>query len=285
MRHSIASFFSRSTGLALCAVLSLSLSSCASLFGGDKTKQEPVKTVSNTKYRTPTPRGPVPRNPDLNLPSNFNTTELTHTKGRPDQNYIAITFDDGPHATLTPRLLDMLRARNIKATFYLVGQNAQLYPNIVRRTVAEGHEVGNHSWSHKLLTKLSDDQLREDMTKTQNAIAAAAGVRPRTMRPPYGALTQHQRSLVYQEFGYPTILWSVDPLDWKRPGTGAVQARILAGTGNGAIILAHDIHAGTVDAMPATIDALLRRGYKFVTVSQLLAMKGAGNPAAPAPGQ
>jgi peptidoglycan/xylan/chitin deacetylase (PgdA/CDA1 family) len=86
-------------------------------------------------------------------------------------------------------------------------------------------------------------------------------------------LFQRQREMVHNEFGYPTILWSVDPLDWKRPGSSVVTSRILQGTTSGSIILSHDLHAPTVDAMPATLDGLLRRGFTFVTVSQLLAMK------------
>jgi peptidoglycan/xylan/chitin deacetylase (PgdA/CDA1 family) len=189
--------------------------------------------------------------------------------------YIAITFDDGPHPQNTPRLLDMLRARNIKATFYVVGRNVELYPQVVRRTVAEGHEIGNHSYTHRLFSKLSDSEIRDELTRTRDAIARAAGVQPRTLRPPYGGLLQRQREWVNQEFGYPTILWSVDPLDWKRPGSSVVCSRILTSTTAGSIILAHDLHAQTVSAMPATLDGLLQRGFKFVTVSQLLAMKGA----------
>jgi peptidoglycan/xylan/chitin deacetylase (PgdA/CDA1 family) len=167
----------------------------------------------------------------------------------------------------------MLRARNIKATFYVIGRSVELYPQIVRRTVAEGHEIGNHTHSHRLLSKLSDSEVRSELSRCQDAIGRAAGVRPRTMRPPYGGLLQRQRELVHAEFGYPTILWSVDPLDWKRPGPGVVTSRILSGTTAGGIVLAHDLHSQTVDAMPATLDGLLRRGFKFVTVSQLLAMK------------
>jgi peptidoglycan/xylan/chitin deacetylase (PgdA/CDA1 family) len=111
------------------------------------------------------------------------------------------------------------------------------------------------------------------MQRCQDAIVAAAGVRPRTMRPPYGGLLQRQRELVHQEFGYPTILWSVDPLDWKRPGPSVVASRILDATKPGGIVLAHDLHSQTVDAMPATLDGLLRRGFRFVTVSQLIAMQ------------
>lgn len=188
-------------------------------------------------------------------------------------NYIALTFDDGPHPQNTPRLLDILAKRNVKATFYVIGRNVGLYPQVLRRTVAEGHEIGNHSQTHPLLSKLGDSGLRQEMKRCQDAIGSAAGVRPRTMRPPYGGLLQRQRELVHQEFGYPTILWSVDPLDWRRPGPSVVTSRILSATTPGGIVLAHDLHGQTVDAMPATVDGLLRRGFRFVTVSQLIAMK------------
>lgn len=236
----------------------------------------PLKTTANSAYRTPAIKGSAPRNPSMNLSSNFpKSSEITFTRVLVSGNYIAITFDDGPHPQNTPRLLDMLRTRNIKATFYVIGNNVELYPQVVRRTVAEGHEIGNHSQTHRLLSKLSDTELRQEMARCRDAVGRAAGVQPRTMRPPYGGLLQRQRELVYSEYGYPTILWSVDPLDWKRPGAGVVTSRILAGTSNGGIVLAHDLHSQTIDAMPATLDGLLRKNFKFVTVSQLLAMNTA----------
>lgn len=234
----------------------------------------PVKTTANTAYRTPPVQGPVPRNPDMALDSNFSKNSgITFSRVLVSGNYIAMTYDDGPHPQNTPRLLDMLRARNIKATFYVIGRSVDLYPQVVRRTVAEGHEIGNHSNTHRLLSKLGDEELRQEMSRCRDAVGRAAGVQPRTMRPPYGGLLQRQRELVHSEFGYPVILWSVDPLDWKRPGSGVITSRILAGASAGGIVLAHDLHAQTVDAMPATLDGLLKRGFKFVTVSQLLAMK------------
>lgn len=234
----------------------------------------PVKTAANTTYRTPPVRGPVPRNPDMALSSNFPSDGILSFSRVPvTGKYIAITFDDGPHPSNTPRLLDILRARNIKATFYVVGRNVDLYPQIVRRTVAEGHEIGNHSYTHRLYTKLSDSEVRADLTRCRDAVVRAAGVQPRTLRPPYGGLLQRQREMVHAEFGYPTILWNVDPLDWKRPGPSVVCSRILSATTPGSIVLAHDLHGSTVDAMPATLDGLLQRGFQFVTVSQLLAMR------------
>jgi peptidoglycan/xylan/chitin deacetylase (PgdA/CDA1 family) len=271
----------------LFTLLGVSLGSCTSnkkdVAATSTAPAEPAKTVANTKYRTPTVKGPVPRNPDMNLPSNFGAgSGVTVSRGSTAFPYVAMTFDDGPHPQNTPRLLDMLRARNIKATFYVIGRNVDMYPAVVRRVVAEGHEIGNHTYTHRLLTKLSDDEVLRELSRTRDAIARAAGVQPRTLRPPYGALAQRQRELVHSQFGYPTVLWSVDPRDWQRPGPSVVTSRILAGSGNGAVVLAHDLHAPTVDAMPATLDGLLRRGFKFVTVSQLIAQSGSSATAVPA---
>ncbi|MCP5543989.1 MAG: polysaccharide deacetylase family protein [Akkermansiaceae bacterium] len=234
----------------------------------------PVRTAANQDYRTPAVKGPVPRNPDLSLSSEFSKgAGVSYSRVLVSGNFVAMTFDDGPHPQNTPRLLDMLRARNIKATFYVIGRSVDLYPQVLRRAVAEGHEIGNHTHTHRLLSKLGDSEVRNELSRCAAAVEKAAGVRMRTMRPPYGGLLQRQRELVMNEFGYPTILWSVDPLDWKRPGPSVVASRIQSGATPGAIILAHDLHSQTVDAMPATLDGLLRKGYKFVTVSQLLAMK------------
>ncbi len=260
--------------------MTAALSSC-SLTGGknDKTAAAdpasgPIKTPLNTGYRTPPVSGPVPRNPDISLNADFSKNSgISFSRVMVSGNYIAMTYDDGPHPQNTPRLLDMLRARNIKATFYVIGRSVDLYPQVLRRTVAEGHEIGNHSNTHRLLSNLSDAEIRAEFANCRDAVARAAGVQPRTMRPPYGGLLQRQREWVHAEFGYPTILWSVDPLDWKRPGASVTSSRILAGASAGGIVLTHDLHSQTVDCMPATLDALLKRGFKFVTVSQLLAMK------------
>jgi peptidoglycan/xylan/chitin deacetylase (PgdA/CDA1 family) len=257
-------------------LVAASLSSCAASkpLPPVKSSAQPIKTPSNTAYRTPSVQGAVRRNPDMSLSSNFsNSAGISFSRVMVSGQYIAMTFDDGPQPQNTPRLLDMLRARNIKATFYVIGRSVDIYPQIVRRTVAEGHEIGNHSYTHRLLSKLSDSEIISDLGRCRDAIGRAAGVQPRTMRPPYGGLLQRQRELVHSEFGYPTILWSLDPLDWKRPGAGVITSRILAGASAGGIVLAHDLHSQTVDAMPATLDGLLARGYKFVTVSQLIALK------------
>src|SRR6516164_9418000 len=196
----------------------------------------------------------------------------TYAQAHVDQPFIAMTFDDGPSAENTPRLLEMLKQRNIKATFFLIGQNAASNPEIVRRILAEGHEIGNHSWTHPQLSKLSDDRVTTEITKTQEAIKSASGFTPTLLRPPYGAITPRQREWIENQFGLSVILWSVDPFDWKRPGASVITQRILTEARPGAIILSHDIHKQTVDAMPATLDGLMRKGFKFLTVSQLIAL-------------
>jgi peptidoglycan/xylan/chitin deacetylase (PgdA/CDA1 family) len=223
------------------------------------------------------PSGPVPKNQGGNFSTDVPSNTPKSVSSVPvSGKYIAITFDDGPSAANTPRLLAMLRERNIKATFFCVGENVDAHPGIAKQIVAEGHEIGNHSYSHPLFTKLGDDAFQSQITRTHDAIVRATGVTPTLMRPPYGATTPAQKEWLNSEYHYHVILWSVDPLDWKRPGSAAVTSRILAQTKQGGIILAHDIHGQTVDAMPATLDALLRRGYQFVTVSQLLAMRTGG---------
>lgn len=187
--------------------------------------------------------------------------------------YIAMTFDDGPHAKLTPQLLDILKERGMHVTFFVLGENAKPHPEILKRAIAEGHEIGNHSWDHPQLNKLSDEAVRSQLDRTRQAITEAIGKPVTLMRPPYGALTKEQRAWIHEDLGYKIILWDVDPLDWKRPITPAqVEERILKDTRNGSIILSHDIHATTVEAMPDTFDQLLAKGFKFVTVSELLAM-------------
>src|SRR6201982_898383 len=189
-----------------------------------------------------------------------------------DGPYIAMSFDDGPSATLTPKLLDLLAARHIKATFFVIGENVMEHPEIHARAAREGNEIGNRSWSHPNLAKMSQESVRSQLQRTDDAIKNATGERPTLMRPPYGSVTDREKHWIHDEFGYRTILWDVDPYDWKRPGPAVVRNRILKETRSGSIVLSHDIHPGTIEAMPSTFDALEAKGFKFVTVSELIRM-------------
>ncbi|MEX2577645.1 MAG: polysaccharide deacetylase family protein [Verrucomicrobiales bacterium] len=203
-------------------------------------------------------------------------TKDSYSSVKTDRPFLALTFDDGPHPTHTPRLLDMLKERNVKATFYVVGTNAKAYPEIMRRIVGEGHEIGNHTVTHGNLAKMSQSGVRMELSTAHDSIVAVTGLAPRTMRPPYGAITASQKAWIRKEFGYPSIMWSVDPEDWKKPGASVVTSRLVSGARPGGILLVHDIHKPTIDAIPSALDQLLKKGYQFVTVTQLIAMDGEG---------
>jgi len=186
---------------------------------------------------------------------------------------IALTFDDGP-GRHTDRLLDALYERNVSATFFVLGSRVERYPDTARRIVAEGHEIGNHSFGHPSLIRLSADSIRSELVWTSNTIYQTTGVRPSVMRPPYGAHNQRVRD-VAAELGYPVIMWSVDTRDWERRNVNAIMSHIVRPDGtlrvrHGHNILMHDIHSTTVDAAIIMVDLLLSHGFTFVTVSELL---------------
>ncbi len=191
-----------------------------------------------------------------------------HVAGR----YLALTFDDGPHASLTPKLLDMLKKKNAHCTFFIVGQNAAEYPDIVKRAAAEGHEIANHSWSHPSLSKLSVSGIESQLDRTDAVIEKTIGRGTKLVRPPYGATNATVRKII-AERGEAIILWSVDPLDWKYRNADRVAAKLIEGAAPGAILLAHDIHPTTVAAVPEVLAKLTAEGYQFVTVSELLEME------------
>ena len=214
---------------------------------------------------------PATATPKIALPQDIvDRDAATITAVRTRSQVVSMTFDDGPHPKNTPYLLDLLKERNIKATFYLIGNRVLTWPKIAARIAEEGHEIGNHSWSHPFLTKLGPKSVLREIDKTTNAIWQTTGRPPVTFRPPYGAFTRSQRTSLHSTRKLPTILWSVDPADWRRPGANVVANRILKHSHQGAIILSHDIHRGTIQAMPKTLDGLTARGYTFVTVSQIL---------------
>ncbi|MGW1812408.1 polysaccharide deacetylase family protein [Streptomyces sp. NPDC002125] len=190
---------------------------------------------------------------------------------------IALTFDAGPGKD-TPRLLDILKEKKVPATFFLLGRDHVLkHPDTVRRIAAEGHEVANHTWSHEILTDRKPDEIRAELKRTQDAIAAITGTKPRLMRPPQGR-TDDTVSGISKELGLSQVLWSTTAKDFSTNDSALIRKRTLDQAGRDGIILLHDIYEGTVPAVPGIIDTLKRRGYTFVTVPQLMA------PAEPEPG-
>lgn len=224
----------------------------------------------------------------------------TFVSGPADRRVVALTFDDGPNPPYTTAILDVLEREHVHATFFLVGRAVAAYPAIVRREVRDGDAIGNHSWSHDHMILMSPAQVRNSLAKTDAAIYRVSGVHTRIMRPPFGArdwlvLAQARR------LGYTPIMWSV-PLakDWEEPPPATIADRIVPYVHDGSVIVLHDGNRGIVctnallaaktcdrnseiEATRLIIERLRRQGYRFVTVPELLALKGNAT-RTPAPG-
>ena len=194
--------------------------------------------------------------------------EELYKKAQAEKNkkVVALTFDDGPDGNTTPQALDILAKYKIKATFFVQGKNIAGNEAILKRMQAEGHEVGNHSWNHPVLTQLSLEDAKKQITDTESAITSVLGKSSKLMRPPYGAISDDIRNSLDLSF----IMWDVDSLDWKSKNEAAILTEIQRQTTDGSIILMHDIHQTSVNSLPKVIEYLQGQGYSFVTVSELL---------------
>lgn len=187
----------------------------------------------------------------------------------PNNPMVALTFDDGP-GPYTLKLLEGLEANQVKATFFMLGSRALVYPEIVKRMVDIGCEVGNHSKTHVQLTTVSNAAVQSEITETNTAIANAGGISPVYLRPPYGSSDNRVRSVA----NMPVVLWSVDTLDWQSRDVEMIKESIRTTVQDGDIVLMHDIYDTTVDAILQLIPELKAKGYQFVTVSELAANRG-----------
>lgn len=180
--------------------------------------------------------------------------------------YIALTFDDGPRRETTARLLDGLKERGASATFFLVGEQITDHADLVERMAAEGHQVGNHTWSHVRLGKAPEGT--EEVRMTEEALENLLGEEGYWLRPPYGIIDEGI------EIDVPMVKWSVDPRDWEKRNTEQVVQAVLRDAGPNSIVLLHDIYPASVDAALQIVDALQKEGYWFVTVEELLRLNG-----------
>ncbi|MFH9734452.1 polysaccharide deacetylase family protein [Streptomyces sp. NPDC017260] len=230
--------------LAAAASLTLALSGCTKL---ETTSPSSVRGAAGAQAR-----------------AGFGTVDCGRAK------CIALTFDAGP-SEHSARLLDILKEKKVPATFFLLGKrHIDTYPELVRRMADEGHEVANHTWTHKILTDAEPDEIREELERPNKEVERLTGKRPTLMRPPQGRTddTVHEIS---RELGLAEVLWSVTAKDYQTNDSGLITERVLKQSSRDGIILLHDIYDGTVPAVPGIIDALKKRGYVFVTVPQLLA--------------
>lgn len=178
---------------------------------------------------------------------------------------VALTFDDGPNPNTTPVALELLKKYNAKATFFMVGRSVAGNEEIIKQVVAEGHQIGNHSWSHPLLTKISLEQAKSQINDTTEALKKASGQDVHIMRPPYGGINATIQAAVDQSF----ILWDVDTLDWKYRNTTSIMKEVRKAR-PGSIILMHDIHQTSINALPTVLQYLTEQGFELVTIDELM---------------
>lgn len=197
---------------------------------------------------------------------------------RTKEKVVALTFDDGPHQKYTPEILAVLKQNNIKATFFVVGKNAQRYPDIIRAVDTDGHVIANHSYSHFFLTKLSDNDVEVELTKTSGIVNGIIGKYPMLFRPPYGACSDRTTKIT-AGLGITTVLWNDMTNDYEvnRTTSEKIADDIISHVRRGGIVGLHDGGGNrekTVKALLLIISELKDRGYKFLTIPELLNIDG-----------
>lgn len=205
-------------------------------------------------------------------------SSLVHNKdiffknGSRNEKMIALTFDDGPHPKETHEVLDVLDKYNVKGTFFVVGKHANWYSEPLKRAAKERHEIGNHTFSHPDISCLSSDDIKREIKECEDTLIRLTGKKPTLFRPPYGSYSKDKLAEIAKESGYKIILWTtIDAKDWKNPPSSQISDTIINKAQNGDIILLHDYGTeNTVKALDTIISEMIKKGYKFVTVSELI---------------
>ena len=189
-----------------------------------------------------------------------------------DQKIIALTFDDGPHPTKTDEILNVLSKYNVKATFFVIGENAVKYPQVLKKVAMQGHEIGNHTFDHKSIYKLHENELQSSVKRCEECVEEIIGKKPRCFRPPEGFMNDEIATKI-KETGYDVILWKIDTYDWKGRSASDIYKTVVDGINCGDIILMHDYiwrTSYTAKALDMIIPKLKDMGYSFVTVSEAI---------------
>ncbi|MBT2686624.1 polysaccharide deacetylase family protein [Bacillus sp. ISL-47] len=194
--------------------------------------------------------------------------------GDSSKKVIALTFDDGPEDVYTPQILEILKAKNVKATFFVMGQQVRAYPHLLKQIHAEGHALGNHTWYHPDVRTLSDAQFIQTVQTTTDEIKKVTGVQVDLFRPPYGAINENQIETLNQH-GYRSISWTIDSNDWSGASANEILSRVKPRAASGGIVLLHNFKDGRkldgmIEALPEMIDYLRAQGYEFVTIPEII---------------
>lgn len=220
--------------------------------------------INIDNYAPPTPT----QTEEANISDDSNSQSDSDSGG--DSGKVALSFDDGP-GTFTPNVLDALKDKGVKATFFMIGENTDKHPDFVKDVHDAGHEIGNHTWDHPDLTKLSSDSQKDEIQKTNDAINSLVGITPHWLRPPYGNFNDDTESIL-SDLGMQKILWNVDTRDWSGLSADDIYSRATDELKDGAIILMHDgvnNSSETAKALPRIIDTIKDQGFELVTISNL----------------
>ncbi len=193
-------------------------------------------------------------------------TEIQPAQTVSQKRKVALTFDDGPSPIWTETLLDGLKERGVKASFFVTGQNVEAYPELIKRMKEDGHLIGNHTYSHIQLTAVSQEKALEEIKKTNEAIYHCTGSYPEFLRPPFGSF----ESDIEKKTGMMIVLWDVDPLDWCRSSEVCITRSVRENVQDHSIILLHDQYESSIKAALQIVDTLTKEGYEFVTVDEIL---------------
>ncbi|GAB4279548.1 MAG: hypothetical protein Kow0029_23550 [Candidatus Rifleibacteriota bacterium] len=197
------------------------------------------------------------------------TSLIKSFNAAPADKFIALTFDDGPHSSYTPELLNLLKRNGVKATFFVVGARAETYPELVMQMSSEGHAVGNHTWNHKSLTKSTNAEALESLRKTNDLISGLTGKPCLIVRPPFGNTSPRVKQLIHNQ-GWHEIMWDCDSRDWENNDPDRILFRVMKSVSPRSIILFHDIHPGAAKMLQTLITAFKSCGYRFVTIPELI---------------
>jgi peptidoglycan-N-acetylglucosamine deacetylase len=227
--------------------------------------------VGESKNLTPREKAAMERSRKKIIELAKANREVMIINGPTTRKVVALTFDDGPDAEITPALLDVLKEKNVKASFFFTGNLLNSYPEVVKRTDREGHLVLSHSFSHPEFTKLSPAELTRELNLTDEGIFSLIGKKPAIVRPPYGDINQTVVNRI-SEKNYKIAMWSIDTLDWSQPEKDNIVKNVVDNIRPGDIVLMHSNPArkATLEALPVVIDRLRAMGYEFLTVDQLL---------------
>ncbi|MBM7624868.1 polysaccharide deacetylase family protein [Sporohalobacter salinus] len=219
----------------------------------------------------------LPGDKIVNTPNKDKKTKKIYRKANTNTMQIALTFDDGPDKLYTPKILKILKKYNVKATFFLLGKQVQKYPQVTKQIINEGHAIGNHTWSHPDLTKLNEEEIKEEILATEKEIKEITDRTTNLIRPPYGTTSDKLLDQL-KEMNYKVIHWSIDSLDWNSNNKEEILNRVLSKLKPGSVILFHSSIGKnksltpTVQALPHIIKELKKRNIKLVTVNKLLSL-------------